>query len=158
MKLNKQHLEKVLHWEGGFANDPHDRGGMTIFGIARKYNPNLQLWKDVDILYKAGGRSAFNVVTLENLKIKYRSEIEKVYSGYARFIPDDCPEEDAYRLFDFAVNAGVSNATTVASLRGEALKREVVDYYKRKATQYPYWRVNWQRRLRLVYNDSSIIL
>lgn len=36
--------------EGGYANNPSDKGGETIFGIARNYWPNWEGWKLVDAL------------------------------------------------------------------------------------------------------------
>ena len=44
---------KTLKWEGGYCNIPGDKGGETIFGIARNMHPDLKLWKDVDN-YKEG--------------------------------------------------------------------------------------------------------
>lgn len=36
--------------EGGYANNPADSGGMTVFGIARNYWPKWGGWKTVDII------------------------------------------------------------------------------------------------------------
>jgi lysozyme family protein len=35
--------------EGGYTDDPTDRGGETYCGISRKYNPQWQGWKVIDI-------------------------------------------------------------------------------------------------------------
>jgi len=38
----------VLEHEGGLANHPYDRGGLTYRGIARKAWPNWEGWKYID--------------------------------------------------------------------------------------------------------------
>ena len=43
-------LEELLKDEGGFANNPHDAGGITVFGISRTYNPIWLGWIEVDRL------------------------------------------------------------------------------------------------------------
>ena len=36
-------IESVLEHEGGYVNDPHDRGGETNFGITKKFYPNVDI-------------------------------------------------------------------------------------------------------------------
>ena len=38
----------ILITEGGYVNDPDDPGGMTIFGISRKYHPECSFWKSLE--------------------------------------------------------------------------------------------------------------
>lgn len=33
----------ILKWEGGYVNDPHDRGGETKYGISKRKYPNLDI-------------------------------------------------------------------------------------------------------------------
>lgn len=40
--------KKILQFEGGYANDPDDRGGETFAGIARNANPKWAGWAYVD--------------------------------------------------------------------------------------------------------------
>lgn len=40
--------ERVAQYEGGWANDPVDRGGETYAGIARKFHPSWKGWPIVD--------------------------------------------------------------------------------------------------------------
>lgn len=39
---------KTLKNEGGYANNPKDRGGETYKGIARKFHPNWKGWEYID--------------------------------------------------------------------------------------------------------------
>jgi len=41
-------LEKTLRFEGGYVNDPEDRGGETYFGISRKSHPDWRGWMILD--------------------------------------------------------------------------------------------------------------
>lgn len=41
-------IDMILKSEGGFVNDPDDRGGVTYRGITRKNFPNWKGWKIVD--------------------------------------------------------------------------------------------------------------
>jgi lysozyme family protein len=38
----------IFRWEGGYANDPRDRGGETYKGVARNAHPTWEGWKIVD--------------------------------------------------------------------------------------------------------------
>lgn len=41
-------IPKLLKREGGYVNDPQDRGGETYRGIARKSNPSWSGWSIID--------------------------------------------------------------------------------------------------------------
>ena len=51
----EQAVAKVLDHEGGFVDDPADRGGMTFMGISRRWFPDEPLWKKIDSLLDEGG-------------------------------------------------------------------------------------------------------
>ena len=36
-------VTRVLHWEGGYSNDPHDKGGETKFGISAASYPTIDI-------------------------------------------------------------------------------------------------------------------
>jgi len=47
-------LPKLLRVEGGFADSPSDRGGMTFMGISRKHHPDWEGWSVIDQYLRAG--------------------------------------------------------------------------------------------------------
>lgn len=53
--------EPLKDFEGGYDNDPDDRGGETYAGIARKFFPSWQGWKIIDQIKKSNtSKSAIN--------------------------------------------------------------------------------------------------
>ena len=108
---------KTLKWEGGYCNIPGDKGGETIFGIARNMHPDLKLWKDVDN-YKEGlkpfDKSKYK--ELETLCKGNGQFMESFYSFYKTNFWDKIKGDEinsqavANALYDFAVNSGVKTA------------------------------------------------
>ena len=64
---------KTLKWEGGYCNVAGDRGGETIFGIARNMHPKLSLWGIMDT-YKRN---------YESFRKAHYKELEKLCLGNA---------------------------------------------------------------------------
>ncbi len=95
--LFKRALAFVLKWEGGYVNNPHDKGGATNKGITQStYNNWLKskglLSRDVKL------------ITKEETEVIY-------YSNY--WIPAGCDKMSsrfAVLAFDTAVNMGLSRA------------------------------------------------
>ena len=59
-------IEKVLDHEGGYVNDPTDRGGETNFGIAKRFYPDVDiknLTKEQAINYAKKNNIDYYVVT-----------------------------------------------------------------------------------------------
>jgi len=84
-------IEEVLKHEGGYVNDPNDRGGETKYGIAKRFYPNIDI---------------------KNLTIE---QTKKIYhQDYWR--PSKCDEVPGnlrHIYFDMAVNFGISGAVKV---------------------------------------------
>ena len=80
----------TLNNEGGYSDDPNDKGGETKFGISKKSHPD----KDIKNLTKT------------EAEIIYRTEYWNVLYQYL-------PKELGIKLFDIGVNIGVKRAIRV---------------------------------------------
>ena len=105
----KKCLNFVLKSEGGFVNNPNDKGGMTYKGICRKYYPDLEIWKICDVLLELGKTpKEIN----EQLKNENQDEINNIYKKNYWDKLDCDNKEKPFDLicFDTAVNMGVARA------------------------------------------------
>lgn len=84
-------LDKVIELEGGYVNDPSDRGGETKYGISKKAYPN----EDIKNL------------TIERAKELYIEDYVKPCKA------DLLPYELQYAHFDASVNHGVKGAAKI---------------------------------------------
>ncbi len=83
-------IEKTLVNEGGYVNDPSDRGGETNYGISKRSYPN---------------------VDIQNLTVADAKEIYK-RDYWDRLRADEIGSQQvAFELFDTAVNMGVRTAS-----------------------------------------------
>ena len=107
-------LSKLLEVEGGYANDPVDKGGETIYGISRKNWPQWEGWKYVD-------RKNYNTA-YRYVEDFYKRNFWNPVGG------DDILDQAlAEKVFDIAVNAGIGTATKIVQrclniLNGASLK------------------------------------
>ena len=96
-------LKPVLDYEAGWANNPADRGGETIFGVSRNNHGTWPGWATVDA---AKNRPDFPACVnkdrdLQALAIKlYREQYWNEVHG------DELPWKMATAVFDMAVNSG----------------------------------------------------
>ena len=101
-------FEKTMGNEGGYSNNPADRGGETYRGISRRSWPKWPGWEKIDKIKQDPGFPEI---------IKYLQLEQDVKQFYRRLFWDEIhgdmiPSQSvAEKLFDFAVNAGVK--TTV---------------------------------------------
>ena len=101
-------FEKTVAAEGGYVNNPNDKGGETYMGVTRKNHPSLAMWEWVDrfkVLYK--GKEL-------NKKLKENSIVQKdvktVYRTlYWNLLKLDLVKSQrvANQFFDNAINCGV---------------------------------------------------
>ena len=91
MKSFKEIIEKVLHHEGGYVNDPKDLGGETKYGITKRFYP------DVDI---------------KNLTIEQAVEIYKK-DYWDKNKVESLPQNLWHIYFDMCVNMGKRTAVKV---------------------------------------------
>jgi lysozyme family protein len=87
----EQIIDKVLEHEGGYVNDPYDKGGETKFGIAKRWYPDV----DIKSLTKS---DAINI---------YYNEYWK--PSKADFLPNDLKAT----YFDMCVNMGQRQAVKI---------------------------------------------
>lgn len=100
MNTNYQYaLTQLLRDEGGYTNNPNDKGGPTNFGITiadyKKYiNPN-------------GTAIDVKNMTVDQAKSIYKTKYWDAVDG------DNLPSGVDYCVFDYGVNSGVSRAVKV---------------------------------------------
>lgn len=113
----KEAFHKVILAEGGYVNDPDDKGGETYLGITRVHHPKAKMWDIIDGIKKQYGLSGINnrlkaiPVIIEEAESIYKKQywdkirLDEVYS-----------QKVAHQLFDHAVNAGVGPAINIAQV------------------------------------------
>ncbi len=102
--------------EGGYANDPHDRGGETYAGIARNFWPNWKGWAYVDAAKKQYGSNIHAI----NASLKANPVVQDLVSGFymANFWNVDQlshinDQRVADTLYDCSVNQGTGEAAHI---------------------------------------------
>lgn len=116
--------------EGGYANDPDDRGGETYRGVARKFWPAWEGWELID-----GHKAAFSGTEQFKRALDADARLQQlVLEFYKRefwdqFQGDAVPSQEiAEELFDTGVN--MSTARAVAFLQ-DAMNLFNHDHYNR---------------------------
>ena len=116
----RQAIGKVLKSEGGYVNDPDDRGGETYKGISRKFWASWIGWHIIDQIKKKPGFPATLTGSHElEIKIQLDHEVSAFY--YEQFwikvgggkIKN---QEIAEMLLDSAVNEGIVPAVKRAQM------------------------------------------
>ncbi len=79
-----QAVEKVLEFEGGYSNHPHDKGGQTRYGISSRSYPHLDIQ---------------NLTKQQAIEIYYTD-------WWQRYNYQLLPTAIAEKLFDTAINMG----------------------------------------------------
>ena len=98
-------IEKVLEHEGGYVNDPTDRGGETKYGITKKFYP------DVDI----------KNLTIDQAKHIYHTDY------WRRGKCDEIPSKLRHIYFDMLVNFGKRGAVKVLQRAANAKNKKDID-------------------------------
>lgn len=112
--------------EGGYVNDPVDRGGETYRGIARVHHPEWTGWQRVDAL--RGKRGFPNSLDRDTgLQQAVAAFYKDAY--WDRFQGDALPDQSvANELYDTAVNMGVRRAVRFLQSALNLLNRDQADY------------------------------
>jgi lysozyme family protein len=90
-------FDRIIKSEGGYVNDPADRGGETNLGVT------IGAWGDY--LNRAIQPGEMKALTREQVKPFYKQMYWDKVKG------DDLPKGVDYAVFDFAVNAGIGRAS-----------------------------------------------
>lgn len=93
--------------EGGYVNDPTDRGGETYKGISRKFHPNWSGWDYID---ECKSFDAIDPIINDSF---IEVDVKEFYkNNYWDKLKGDCynSQDVANELYDTAVNMGVGTA------------------------------------------------
>ena len=133
-------------FEGGYANDPVDRGGETFRGISRRHHPAWPGWPLIDAAKRSGlisvqvidGHFADNLEMARLVESFYH---QNFYHPMLRFT--DRPRPVA-KLFDAGVNLGVGGAvrlaqriveTTADGVIGPLTQAAAMSFFSRRGEQ-----------------------
>lgn len=97
--------------EGGYVNDPSDRGGETYKGVARNMHSAWRGWATIDLLKK---QSSFPSNLEKDLTLQ--NEIKEFYkiNFWDKLRLSEVKNQNiANNIFDFGVNAGTSTSAVL---------------------------------------------
>lgn len=110
-------FDKLILTEGGYVNDPKDKGGETYLGISRVHHPDSLMWPLIDNVKETYGTKEITKILKENDIIT--NEARDIYKKdyWDRFDLDNVNNQKiAHEIFDDAVNRGVKAATKTLEL------------------------------------------
>ena len=134
-KLFEKCIPIILKNEGGYVNHPHDPGGETKYGIAKRFFP------DEDI---------------KNLTIERAKEIYYKHYWLPMALRGIDNEESVLQIFDFGVNAGTRRAIRKAQqileikqdgVCGPITRKAINDYGDDFVIHYKIARSNYYEHL-----------
>lgn len=110
-------FNKIILTEGGYVNDPYDKGGETYLGISRVHHPDSLMWPLIDEIKELYGIKNITSRLKENniITAEAREIYKKDYWDKLRL--DEIPNQRvAHEVFDDAVNRGVGAAIKTIKL------------------------------------------
>lgn len=110
-------FDKLILTEGGYVNDPKDKGGETYLGISRVHHPDSLMWPLIDNVKETYGTKEITKILKENDIIT--NEVRDIYKKdyWDKFDLDNVNNQKiAHEIFDDAVNRGVKAATKTLEL------------------------------------------
>ena len=100
--------KRTAKFEGGYVDDPNDRGGETYAGISRRAHPKWAGWATIDGAKKEQNfpkNLSSNVVLQQQVRTLYRNNYwTPIWGDRIK------RQEVANELYDFGVNAGVGTS------------------------------------------------
>jgi len=143
---------KLLEAEGGYVNDPDDKGGETFMGIAKNYHPDL--WEKYGDEFRNEKPSQ---EALNDIKQRYRQEY------WNSVVVQGMTPGQAFIVADLAVNSGVKRAKQMIKQLEEnnsetAMLEWRQDYYQRIVNNNPSQEKflnGWNNRLEKLKVDAK---
>lgn len=120
--------QNTMSYEGGYSNDPDDRGGETYKGISRNTWPQWEGWKTIDIYTTKYSGEALDAKLASNKPLQ--SLVSEFYK-LRYWMPNNCDAFDGavfQELFDTGVNQGTASAATYLQKALNKLNRNQEDY------------------------------
>jgi lysozyme family protein len=119
-------FEKTMGNEGGYTNDPTDKGGETYKGISRKYEPDWEGWTIIED-FKNKPNFPKNLVTSNELQDLVKKVYKEKYWNINKL--DSFPNQAvAEEMFDTGVNMGTKRAATYLQIGLNCLNKNQVLY------------------------------
>lgn len=119
-------FQQTMGVEGGYNNDPTDRGGETYKGISRKYEPDWPGWNIIEDL-----KNKTNFPKNLNQDQELQELVKEVYKEKYWDVNklDSISDQDvANEMFDTGVNMGTRLATTYLQIALNCLNKNQVLY------------------------------
>lgn len=93
--------------EGGYSNNPDDKGAETLCGVARNYNPDWAGWEMID-LWESRGKTGKDLEKLAKSDPHFMALVNALYRGkyWNKAQCPYVPELLKYPMFSCAVNCG----------------------------------------------------
>lgn len=115
----------TMKHEGGYVNNPNDRGGETYKGISRKFHPKWFGWRIIDD-YKTKPDFPKNLNHIPELQDAIGEFYKSMF--WDVFELDKRSQEIANEIFDTAINVGKQKATTMIQSTVNVLNRNTNAY------------------------------
>lgn len=110
-------FKHIIKAEGGYVNNPADKGGETYLGIARKYHKDSSIWKIIDDIKRNNPNiSKAKLTTLIKKHPTVNDIAANIYKTkyWNKIKADDINSQKiAEQMFDMAVNAGITTAIKI---------------------------------------------
>lgn len=129
---------KIIKAEGGYVNNPNDRGGETYMGITRKNYPKLKMWATIDKLKNILSKRDLNSKLSKDEDIQ--KEVKEVYKkNYWTPLKLDLinSQRVANEFFDISVNCGTKAAIksmqrTAGLVETGRMNTQTIEYYAKR--------------------------
>jgi lysozyme family protein len=106
----------VKPFEGGYVNNPNDKGGETYAGIARRFNPDWQGWDFIDFKKRTTPKSVSTNAYFKDIDYLVLEFYRNLWNRNR--LSEINSQDVANIFFDFIVNSGTRAIKKVQTLLG----------------------------------------